>query len=58
VATLLEIGSGKRPVHDLRRVIKARDRQEVRQTARANGLYLYHVFYHEVPRKYRQDLDL
>lgn len=58
VATLLEIGAGKRPVHDFPRIIKARNRLEVPQTAQASGLYLYHVFYHDLPRKYRQDLDL
>jgi tRNA pseudouridine38-40 synthase len=56
VGTLLEIGSGKRPVHDLPRVIAAKDRQEVRSTAPASGLYLYQVFYDEVPDKYRLDL--
>lgn len=56
VATLLEIGSGKRPVHDFQRVIAAKDRQEVRGTAPANGLYLYHVFYKEIPDKYRLDI--
>lgn len=57
VATLLEIGSNKRPLHDLKRVIKAKDRLQVPQTAQASGLYLYHVFYHDLPRKYRQDLE-
>lgn len=56
VATLLEIGSNKRPVHDLKRVIRAKDRLQVTQTAQASGLYLYHVFYEELPNKYRQDL--
>lgn len=56
VGTLLEIGNGKRPVHDLPRVIAAKDRQEVRSTAPASGLYLYQVFYQEVPAKYRLDL--
>ncbi|CCI81217.1 tRNA pseudouridine(38-40) synthase TruA [Lactobacillus hominis] len=55
VGALLEIGNGKRPVHDLQRVIAAKDRQEVRTTAPASGLYLYHVFYDEVPEKYRLD---
>ena len=55
VAALLEIGNGKRSVHDLKRVIEAKDRQEVRGTAPASGLYLYHVFYEEVPEKYRLD---
>lgn len=58
VATLLEIGAGKRPVHDLPRIIKAKNRLEVPQTAQASGLYLYHVFYHELPSKYRLDLNL
>lgn len=58
VATLLQIGNGKRPVHDLPRVIKAKDRLQVTETAQASGLYLYHVFYDELPKKYRQDLDL
>lgn len=57
VATLLEIGNGKRPVNDFPRIIKAKDRQEVRETAQASGLYLYHVFYDELPKKYRQDLE-
>ncbi|KRL63148.1 tRNA pseudouridine(38-40) synthase TruA [Lactobacillus psittaci] len=55
VGALLEIGNERRPVHDLRRVISAKDRQEVRNTAPASGLYLYHVFYEEVPEKYRLD---
>ena len=55
VAALLEIGNESRPLHDLRRVIAAKDRQEVRQTAQGSGLYLYHVFYDEIPQKYRQD---
>lgn len=58
VAALLEIGNDRRPVHDLKRVILAKDRQEVRQTAQASGLYLYHVFYDEIPQKYRQDQGL
>lgn len=58
VATLLEIGSGKRPVHDFPRIIKAKDRLQVTQTAPASGLYLYHVFYDKLPDKYRQDLLL
>lgn len=56
VATLLEIGNGRRPVNDIPRIIAAKDRQLVRQTAQPDGLYLYHVFYDEVPIKYRQDL--
>lgn len=58
VAMLLEIGNGKRPINDVPRIIKAKNRQEVRETAQANGLFLYHVFYEDIPKKYRQDLDL
>lgn len=58
VGALLEIGNGKRPVNDFPRIIAAKNRQEVRETAQASGLYLYHVFYDELPKKYRQDLDL
>ena len=58
VATLLQIGNGKIPADDLSRIIAAKDRLEVTQTAPASGLYLYHVFYDEVPKKYRQDLHL
>ncbi|WEV41084.1 tRNA pseudouridine(38-40) synthase TruA [Lactobacillus sp. ESL0684] len=56
VATLLEIGNDKRPIDDIPRVIMAKDREQVRETAQASGLYLYHVFYEDVPEKYRQDL--
>ncbi|MDE6492420.1 MAG: tRNA pseudouridine(38-40) synthase TruA [Lactobacillus sp.] len=58
VGSLLEIGNGKRPLDDFPRIIAAKNRQEVRETAQASGLYLYHVFYDELPKKYRQDLDL
>ena len=58
VGALLEICNGKRPVDDFPRIIAAKNRQEVRETAQASGLYLYHVFYDELPKKYRQDLDL
>lgn len=58
VGALLEIGNGKRPVDDFPRIIAAKNRQEIRETAQASGLYLYHVFYDELPKKYRQDLDL
>lgn len=58
VAMLLEIGNGKRPVDDIPRIIAAKDRLQVTQTAPASGLYLYHVFYDSLPQKYRQDLDL
>ncbi|RMC23809.1 MULTISPECIES: tRNA pseudouridine(38-40) synthase TruA [unclassified Lactobacillus] len=58
VATLLEIGNGKRPINDIPRVILAKDREQVRETAQANGLFLFHVFYEDIPLKYRQDENL
>lgn len=45
VATLLEIGNGRRPEHDLLRLFKVKNRQEARGTAPASGLYLKEVFY-------------
>lgn len=45
VATLLEIGNGRRDVHDFIRLYEAKDRQEARGTAPASGLYLKEVFY-------------
>ncbi|MBC6370146.1 tRNA pseudouridine(38-40) synthase TruA [Lactobacillus sp. ESL0261] len=57
VAMLLEIGRGKRPVNDIPRVISAKDREQVRETAPASGLFLYHVFYENIPEKYRLDRD-
>ena len=57
VAMLLEIGRGKRPVNDIPRVISAKDREQVRETAPANGLFLYRVFYENIPEKYRLDRD-
>lgn len=47
VALLLEIGNGQRPVDDVKRVIAAKDRQEARMTAPAEGLYLVSVDYGE-----------
>ena len=57
VAMLLEIGRGKRPVNDIPRVIMAQDREQVRETAQASGLFLYHVFYDDIPEKYRLDRE-
>lgn len=58
VAMLLEIGNGKRSEEDIPRVIEAKDREQVRETAPANGLYLYHVFYGNIPEKYRLDSEI
>lgn len=56
VGTLLEIGRGVRPADDFPRIIAKKDRQEVRETAPASGLYLYKVFYEELPANLRMDL--
>ncbi|ANZ57953.1 tRNA pseudouridine(38-40) synthase TruA [Fructilactobacillus lindneri] len=45
VAVLVEIGMGKRPVHDIQRLLKVKDRQQARLTMPANGLYLKKVYY-------------
>lgn len=45
VAALLEIGNGKRPVHDFLRLYEVKDRNECRVTAPASGLYLKQVYY-------------
>lgn len=45
VAVLLEIGNGKRDVHDILRLLEVKDRQEARLTAPASGLYLKKVYY-------------
>lgn len=47
VAFLLEVGSGQRPVSDVKRVLAAKDRTQARMTAPANGLYLVRVDYGE-----------
>ncbi|QLL70472.1 tRNA pseudouridine(38-40) synthase TruA [Lactobacillus sp. 3B(2020)] len=51
VALLLEIGNGQRPIADVKRVIAAKDRQEARMTAPAEGLYLVNVDYGESQEK-------
>ena len=45
VATLLEIGRGKRPIHDFLRLYEVKDRNQTRETAPASGLYLKAVYY-------------
>ncbi|WP_416353153.1 tRNA pseudouridine(38-40) synthase TruA [Agrilactobacillus fermenti] len=45
VATLLEIGNGRRDVHDFLRLYAVKDRQQARGTAPASGLYLKKVYY-------------
>ncbi|WP_057737882.1 tRNA pseudouridine(38-40) synthase TruA [Liquorilactobacillus uvarum] len=47
VAALLEIGNGKRPIHDFLRLYKVKDRNQCRATAPASGLYLKKVYYKE-----------
>lgn len=47
VGTLLEIGNGRREVHDFLRLYEVKDRQQARVTAPASGLYLKSVDYSE-----------
>ena len=49
---LIDIGHGQKDVEDVEKIILAKDRQQVRNTAPASGLYLYHVFYDDLPKKY------
>ena len=45
IGTLLQIANGRRPVHDLARIIAAKDRQQAGPTASPAGLYLLKVTY-------------
>lgn len=45
VGTLMEIGTGRRPVDDIPRILAARDRQAAGSTAESGGLYLAGVGY-------------
>jgi tRNA pseudouridine38-40 synthase len=45
VATALEIGNGRRDLHDFIRLFEVKDRQQARGTAPASGLYLKEVYY-------------
>ncbi|MBW1605350.1 tRNA pseudouridine(38-40) synthase TruA [Lactobacillus sp. Sy-1] len=42
---LIEIGSGRRPVDDIKRLFKVKNRNQARLTAPASGLYLKRVYY-------------
>ncbi len=45
VGTLIEIGQGKRPALDMKKILQSRDRRQAGSTAPACGLYLQKVFY-------------
>lgn len=45
--TLIEIGQGKRPVHDMSRVIKSLERSEAGMSVPARGLFLMDIKYPE-----------
>lgn len=45
VGVLMQIGQGKRPVNDIQRLLKLKNRQEARLTMGASGLYLKKVYY-------------
>lgn len=45
VGTLIEVGKGRRPVADVRRLLKARNRLQAGRTAAPHGLTLLKVYY-------------
>ncbi len=45
VGTLLEIGSGKKAKGSMKEILKSKDRCQAGQTAKAQGLILYHIEY-------------
>lgn len=45
VGTLLQIGRGKRPVSDMKRILEAKDRSAAGPTAVSHGLMLWSVEY-------------
>lgn len=45
VGVLLEIGNGRRDIHDIVRLIAVKDREQARFTAPASGLYLDEIYY-------------
>lgn len=59
VGVLMQIGQDKRPIDDIKRLIKVKNRQEARLTMGANGLYLKKVYYpgddpkHSIPKTKR-----
>lgn len=50
-AVLLEVGTKKRPVHDILRLFTVKNRLEAPLTAPAHGLYLEKVFYENTAKK-------
>lgn len=57
VAVLLEIGNGRRDVHDFLRLYELRDRNYARQTAPASGLYLKEVYYDNLEKFHEKISD-
>ncbi|MDA5387549.1 MULTISPECIES: tRNA pseudouridine(38-40) synthase TruA [Loigolactobacillus] len=49
VGVLLEIGNGRRALHDIPRLYAVKDRRQARLTAAASGLYLEKVYYGDGP---------
>lgn len=49
VGTLLEVASGKRPIEEIDRIFKAKDRKLAGQAAPPHALFLMHVNYPDVP---------
>jgi tRNA pseudouridine38-40 synthase len=45
VGTLVEIGNGKRPVSDMKKIMDSKNRDEAGLTVPPQGLFLEKVFY-------------
>jgi len=45
IGTLVQIGSGKRPIDDLKRILESKDRRNAGHTAAPQGLFLEKVYY-------------
>ncbi len=57
VGTLVEIGSGRRPADEIRRLLETHDRREAPATAPPQGLCLVAIDYSEEPREIDPALD-
>ena len=55
VGTLVDIGLGRRPVDDMRRVLESRDRSQASPTAPPHGLTLWSVGPNAVSRRHQPD---
>ena len=47
VGTLLKIGNGRMPVHQIKRILEEKNRDLAGPTAAGNGLYLKEIIYED-----------